>query len=77
MPIADPMPKRVFYVVIEQDPDGGYVGEAPQLRGCFSQGDTLDELLANMREAILLCLEDEQSQVELQPQFVGVVELSV
>ena len=53
------MSNRAFYVVIEQDPDGGYAGEAPQLHGCFSQGDTLDELLANMREAILLCLEDD------------------
>ncbi len=60
-----------YYVVIERDEDGLYVGEVPQLRGCYSQGVSLDELMANIREAIELCLEDEgpeQSPVE----FVGV-----
>jgi predicted RNase H-like HicB family nuclease len=28
------------YIVIKRDPDGGYIGDAPQLRGCHSQGDT-------------------------------------
>ena len=46
---------RGFYVVIERDEDGYYVGEVPQLRGCYSQGQTLDELMANMREVIELC----------------------
>jgi len=51
--------KRDFYVVIEKDEDGYYVGEVPGLRGCYSQGKTIDELLENIKEAILLCLEDE------------------
>jgi len=49
---------REFYVVIERDEDGFYVGEAPQLPACYSQGKTLDELMANMQEVIELCLED-------------------
>jgi predicted RNase H-like HicB family nuclease len=49
---------REFYVVIERDEDGYYVGEVPQLRACYTQGRTLDELMANIREAIELCLED-------------------
>lgn len=48
-----------FYVVIERDEDGKYIGEVPQLRGCYSQGDTLDELMENMREVIELCLGDQ------------------
>ncbi len=44
-----------YYVIIERDEDGLYVGEAPQLRACYAQGRTLDELLANMREVIALC----------------------
>jgi len=47
------------------DPDeetGGYVVSCPALPGCYSQGDTIDEALANIREAILLCLEDLQAQ---------------
>lgn len=51
--------KREFYVVIEKDEDGLYVGEAPQLRACYSQGRTIDELMENMREVIALCLEEQ------------------
>lgn len=51
--------KREFYVVIERDEDGLYVGEAPSLAGCYSQGETLDELMQNMREVISLSLEEE------------------
>ena len=49
--------KREFYVLIEQDEDGYFVGEVPQLRGCYPQGKTLDELMSNIREVIQLCLE--------------------
>jgi len=59
-----------FYVVIERDEDGFYVGEVPQLRACCSQGRTIDELMANMRDVIALCLEEEP---EYSPsEFVGV-----
>ena len=50
--------KREYYVVIERDEDGYYVGEAPQLRACYSQGRTLDELMTNIKEVIELCLEE-------------------
>ncbi|MBD2439132.1 type II toxin-antitoxin system HicB family antitoxin [Nostoc sp. FACHB-110] len=49
--------KREFYVIIERDEDGYYVGEVPQLRGCYSQGETIDELMVNIKEVIELCLE--------------------
>lgn len=63
--------KREFYVLIEQDEDGYFVGEVPQLRGCYSQGKTLDELMSNIREAIQLCLE-EQPEIDELPEFFGV-----
>ena len=63
--------KREFYVVIEQDEDGIFVGEVPQLPGCYSQGHTLDELMKNIREVIELCLE-EQVEGEVWPEFVGI-----
>lgn len=44
--------KREFYVVIERDEDGIFIGEAPHLSGCYSQGKTLDELMANIKEVI-------------------------
>lgn len=43
-------------VVIEKD-EYGYYAYAPELEGCQSQGDTLDETVANIREAIQLYLE--------------------
>ena len=41
--------KKEFYVMIEQDEDGFYVGEVPGLRACYSQGKTIDELLKNIK----------------------------
>lgn len=49
---------REVTVVIERDEDGLYVGEVTSLAGCYSQGETIDELMQNMREVIDLCLED-------------------
>jgi len=43
-------------VVIEKD-ENGYYAYCPQLKGCHSQGDTLEEALKNIREAIELYLE--------------------
>jgi predicted RNase H-like HicB family nuclease len=47
-----------FTVVLEQEPDGGYVASVPALPGCVSQGDTRAESLSNSREAIELYLDD-------------------
>ncbi len=68
--------QREIYIVIERDEDGFFVGEAPQLRACYSQGRTIDELLANMREVIELCLEDQGDLAQL-PEFVGIQKLLV
>ena len=43
-------------VVIEKD-EYGYYAYCPELEGCQTQGDTLDEVLANIKEAIELYLE--------------------
>jgi len=52
------MKGKEFYVVIERDEDGIYIGEVPQLRACYSQGETIDQLMLNMREVIEMCLEE-------------------
>jgi predicted RNase H-like HicB family nuclease len=44
-------------VILEPETDGGYSVVCPAIPGCVSQGDSLDEALDNIREAILLCLE--------------------
>jgi predicted RNase H-like HicB family nuclease len=57
-----------FTVVFEQDDDGGYVVRCPSLPGCYSQGDTYDEALANIRSAIALVIEDMRESGEAIPQ---------
>jgi predicted RNase H-like HicB family nuclease len=70
------MAGRSFYVVIERDEDGFFVGEVPQLSGCYAQGRTVDELLENIREVIRLCLE-EVGEEAVFPEFVGVEKVEV
>ena len=50
-------------VLLEPDDEvGGFVITCPTLPGCYAQGDTVDEAIENIKEAILLCLEDLQAQ---------------
>lgn len=49
-----------FYIVIERDEDGLYAGEVPQLKACYSQGETIDKLMADIQEALELCLAEEK-----------------
>ena len=46
-----------FDVVILEDETGGYVALVPALPGCHTQGDTLEELMKNIKEAIELYTE--------------------
>jgi len=51
--------KITLPVIVEKDEDGFYVVECPLLKGCYTQGKTLDEALINIREVIEMCLEEE------------------
>lgn len=64
-----------YSVIINEDLDGGYFAQVPELKGCFTQAETLDELRKNIEEAIALTLEDEV--YEQTSNFVGVWELEV
>ncbi|NPA98526.1 MAG: type II toxin-antitoxin system HicB family antitoxin [Crenarchaeota archaeon] len=46
-----------FSVVILEDESRGYIAVVPELPGCHTQGDSLDEVIRNVREAIELYLE--------------------
>jgi predicted RNase H-like HicB family nuclease len=56
-----------FKVFLEPDQDGSYAVVCPTLPGCYSQGDSVEEALANIREAIELCLEDMHEHGEQAP----------
>ena len=44
-------------VTIDRDEDGVWVVQCPAIPGCVSQGDTKDQAIVNIREAIALCIE--------------------
>jgi predicted RNase H-like HicB family nuclease len=46
-----------FVTTLDRDENGVWIVECPSIPGCVSQGETRDEALANIREAIAACLE--------------------
>ena len=42
--------------IVHQAEEGGYWAEVPAIQGCATQGETLEELLANLQEAVEACL---------------------
>jgi len=64
-----------FDTIIMEDETGGYVAFVPALPGCHTQGDTLQELLDNVKEAIELYLEtltEEEKKELLRQRVVGI-----
>jgi predicted RNase H-like HicB family nuclease len=64
-----------YAVIIHEDPDGGFWGEVPALPGCYSQGETVDELKHNIREAIsgvLDVLREQGGEPDLNIQILDV-----
>jgi predicted RNase H-like HicB family nuclease len=63
-------PVRTYTAVVERDPDTGiYVGYIPGWPGAHTQGESLDELQANLREVVELLLAD--GEPKLETEFVG------
>jgi predicted RNase H-like HicB family nuclease len=48
---------RRFRIILEKEKEGGYHVFCPVLPGCHAQGETIDEGIRNIREAIQLCVE--------------------
>lgn len=67
----------VFKIVIHPEPTGGYWGEVPSLPGCYSQGETVEELQTNLREAIGGYLEVLRAEGRSPDPEVRVLELSL
>ena len=60
-----------FSVVVEKDVDG-YFALCPELQGCYTQGDTYEEVLDNIKDAIHLHVEDRLESGEDIPQAESV-----
>ena len=66
-----------FAVVIHEDPEGGFWAEVPALPGCYSQGETIDELRENVREAITGVLEVMREQGRQPEPNIQILEVPV
>ncbi len=65
-----------FKVVLEPAEEGGYTVYAPSLPGCISEGDTKEEALENIKEAIELYLEPTEKELVIK-KGTQVVEVAV
>ena len=75
-----------YKVLIERGEDGYFVASVPAIPGCYTQGKTYEELIDNVKEAILLCLEvaddvsDYRKKLEEAahaPTFIGIEDVAV
>ena len=72
--------KRKYEVILEPAEEGGFGVYVPELPGCFSQGETEEEALDNIKDAITMWLDDQEAEVRGEVQtyqeWVRVVELA-
>jgi predicted RNase H-like HicB family nuclease len=69
---------RTFTAYIEFDPESNtYIGSFPGIPGAHTVGDTMDELLENLKEVLELCLEEYKEELDDLPRFVGVQQIEV
>lgn len=70
-----------FQVIIEQDEDGYYVADVPALRGCHAQGKTFEEAIEQVREVILMCVQEmREDGIEIEahyPEVIGLKTLEI
>lgn len=71
------MPDYKFTVVVERDEDGLYVASVPLLQGCYTQGETYEEALENIKDAIQLHIEARKELGEPIPIEVAIDEVRV
>ncbi len=62
-----------YTVVVHSAEEGGYWVDVPSLPGCFSQGETIDEAMNNVREAIELHIQGLKDEGQVVPKEEGLV----
>jgi predicted RNase H-like HicB family nuclease len=70
-PYNSVMKQLTLPIIVEADSDGYFVS-CPALQGCYSQGDTYEEAVQNIKDAIRLHLEDRLADGEEIPEHVSV-----
>jgi len=54
---GESMSKYRYTIVVERDEDGVYIASCPMLQGCYTQGETYEEALENLKDAVRLHIE--------------------
>ena len=68
---------RKYAVVIHEDPERGFWAEVPALPGCYSQGESVAELMENVREAITGVLEVMKEQGTQPESNIQILDIAV
>lgn len=71
------MTRYRFTILVEQDEDGIYIVSCPAIQGCYTQGDTYEAAVENMKDAIQLHIEARRALGEPIPLEVAVDEVEV
>ena len=66
-----------FTIVVERDEDGLYVASVPVIQGCYTQGETYEEVMENIKDAIKLHIEARKELGEPIPMEVAIDEVRV
>jgi predicted RNase H-like HicB family nuclease len=64
--------KRLTLPIVVEGDTSGYFVSCPSLQGCYSQGDTYEEAVENIKDAIRLHIEDRLANGEEVPEHVSV-----
>ena len=69
-------------VLIEQDEEGLFVAECPALQGCYAQGETFEKAIGNIKDVIVMCLQEmRQERRKIKdlryPEVIGVKRVEV
>lgn len=67
----------VYRVIIEKGQDFGYVMHCPAIPGCHSQGNTIEEAIENIKDAIRGCLLVLDEEVSVSAKEIGAMEVEV
>ena len=70
-------PNRTYRVVITKDDDGGYVADIPTLKHCVAYGETIEEVMTNINEALEGVLEVLEAEGLSIPDDTNIIEYSI
>lgn len=76
------MPKVLNYrVIVEQDEDGIFVATVPSVQGCYTEADTYEESIDNIKDALKLHIKTKSSKSatndDTHTEFVGIKNISI